>query len=163
MLGVKGEPMFYADWLRAVFIHYEVEAGLLQCEVPFELDLHEGRAYLSLVAFTMRDMRPRIGGKLMALAFRPIATHGFLNVRTYVKHDGEPGIYFLAEWLSNPLSVHLGPPLFGLPYRFGRLEYRHDHETGKLHGLVIGKQPSGRLEYVSDVDGTSDFHPCDTG
>src|SRR5258708_3228276 len=119
ILGARGEPLFYADWLRAVFIHYEADPEALQREVPFELDLDDGRAYVSLVAFTMRDMRPRIGGRLAAWLLKPIATHEFLNVRTYVRHGGETGIYFLAEWLSNPLSVWLGPLTFGLPYRFG--------------------------------------------
>ncbi|HZQ45509.1 MAG TPA: DUF2071 domain-containing protein [Verrucomicrobiae bacterium] len=163
MLGVKGEPLFYSDWLRAVFIHYEVVAGVLQREVPFELDLHQGKAYISLVAFTMRDMRPRIGGSISALLFKPIATHGFLNVRTYVKHQGEPGIYFLAEWLSNPLSLMLGPPAFGLPYRFGRLDYRHEHEKGRLHGLVTERDQSARLEYISQIDAGGAFHPCSAG
>lgn len=130
ILSRKGEPLFLADWERAVFIHYEVDAEILQREVPFQLDLREGKAYVSLVAFTMRRMRPRFGGRFAEWLFKPIATHEFLNVRTYVRHNGEPGIYFLAEWLSNPLSVHLGPRTFGLPYRFGRIEYFHEHEKG---------------------------------
>ena len=162
MLGVKGEPLFYSDWLRAVFIHYEVDAGLLQREVPFQLNLRRGKAYISLVAFTMRDMRPRVGGSLAALLFKPIATHEFLNVRTYVQHQGEPGIYFLAEWLSNPLSVRMGPTIFGLPYRFGHLQYHHEHECGRLHGLVTDRNPSARLEYVSKISPTTSFRPCDT-
>src|SRR5580698_7161725 len=119
ILTARGEPMFYADWLRAMFIHYEVNPEILQAATPFELDLDDGRAYVSLVAFTMRGMRPRIGGRFGAWLFRPIATHEFLNVRAYVKHNGERGIYFLAEWLANPLSVKLGPIAFGLPYRHG--------------------------------------------
>lgn len=163
ILGVKGEPLFYSDWLRAVFIHFEVDAGLLQREVPFQLDLRQGKAHISLVAFTMRDMRPRMGGNLAALLFKPIATHGFLNVRTYVQHHGEPGIYFLAEWLSNRLSVRLGPTIFGLPYRFGHLQYQHEHESGKLYGLVTTQNPSARLEYVSKINPTTLFRPCDVG
>lgn len=162
MLSVKAEPLFYSDWSRAVFIHYEVDAGLLQREVPFQLDLYKGKAYISLVAFTMQDMRPRVGGSLAALLFKPIATHGFLNVRTYVKHQGEPGIYFLAEWLSNPLSVGLGPTVFGLPYRFGHLQYNHEHELGRLHGLVTTRNQSARLEYISKIDPTATFRPCET-
>src|SRR5260370_28890387 len=84
MLSVKGEPMFYADWLRAVFIHYEVDVGALQRDVPFELDLREGSAYVSLVAFTLRNMRPRLGGNLETFLFMQIATHEFHNVRTYI-------------------------------------------------------------------------------
>jgi uncharacterized protein len=161
MLAVRGEPLLYADWSRAVFIHFEVDPDALQHEIPFPLDLHDGRAYLSLVAFNMRDMRPRLGGRLGALLFKPIATHGFLNVRAYVRHRGEPGIHFLAEWLSNPLSVRLGPPLFGLPYRLGQLQYDHRHETGLLRGTVTDSKNSARLEYSAELAPAASFHPRD--
>src|SRR5678815_4298013 len=95
---------------------------------PYPLDLHQGRAFVSLVAFTLRDMRPHFGGPLTAWLFRPIATHEFLNVRTYVRHRDEPGIHFLAEWLTNRLAVKLGPRTFGLPYHLGKITYHHDWE-----------------------------------
>lgn len=163
ILGVRGNPLFVCDWLRAVFIHYEVDGATLQREAPFELDLHEGRAYLSLVAFTMRNMRPRFGGRIAASLFRPIATHGFLNVRAYVKYDGETGIYFLAEWLPNRLSLLLGPPIFGLPYRHGIVDYHHEHENGKLSGTVTVPNDSLRLEYSAPIDSHAAFAPCAAG
>src|SRR3954467_9543609 len=136
MLAVRGEPMFYARWDRAVFIHYAADPVILQREVPFELDLHEGRAFVSLVAFTLVRMRPRIGGRFGEWLLKPIATHEFLNVRTYVRHKGEPGIFFLAEWLNNRASVLLGPRSFGLPYCFGQLEYDHAREGEALRGIA---------------------------
>jgi uncharacterized protein len=162
ILGVQGEPLLYADWLRAVFIHFEVDPEAVQRDCPFELDLPEGKAYVSLVAFTMRGMRPRLGGKLSALLLKPIATHHFLNVRVYVKHRGEAGIHFLAEWLDNPVSVMLGPTVFGLPYRLGRLRYHHDHETGRFQGRVTSPlRRHGRIEYQGKVDPLAEFQPCE--
>jgi uncharacterized protein YqjF (DUF2071 family) len=151
MLAVRGEPMFYARWDRAVFIHYEADPATLQAQVPFQLDLRGGHAFVSLVAFTLSRMRPRIGGRIGEWLFKPIATHEFLNVRTYVHHRGEPGIYFLAEWLSNPFSVRLGPRTFGLPYRFGRLNYDHASIDGALRGKV--EAYGGRLAYAGEVYG----------
>jgi uncharacterized protein YqjF (DUF2071 family) len=158
ILAVRGEPMFYARWDRAVFIHYAADANALQRDVPFALDLRDGRAYVSVVAFTLTRMRPRIGGRLGEWLLRPIATHEFLNVRTYVRHNGESGIYFLAEWLSNPLSVGLGPRTFGLPYRFGHLNYDHALEGSALHGTVDARD--GRLLYEGKVC-DSDFTAAD--
>src|SRR5204863_3007856 len=154
MLAIRGEPMLYARWDRAVFIHYEADPASLQRSVPFELDLRDGRAFVSIVAFTLQRMRPRIGGRLGEWLFKPIATHEFLNVRTYVRHRGEPGIYFLAEWLSNPVSVRLGPRTFGLPYRLGRLDYEHAPDGRALHGAVDARE--GHLGYEGKVFG-SDF------
>ena len=63
LLSVPGEPLFIADWDRPLMIHYEVDPVALQRVMPFELDLWDGRAFVSLVAFTLRRMRPRLGGK----------------------------------------------------------------------------------------------------
>ena len=145
MLSVRGEPLFYATWDQAVMIHYEAEPAALQRCVPFPLDLHHGRAFVSLVAFTLRRMRPRRGGRLTEWLLKPIATHEFMNVRTYVRANGEPGIFFLAEWLSNFISVPLGPPVFGLPYRYGRVRYEHEQPSCELRGRVQAKE--GAIEY----------------
>ena len=160
MLAVRGEPMFYARWDRAVFVHYEADRATLQAQVPFPLDLREGRAFVSVVAFTLSRMRPRLGGRIGEWLFKPIATHEFLNVRTYVRYRGETGIYFLAEWLSNPLSVPLGPRTFGLPYRFGRLTYNHAQNGPALRGMVEAAQ--GSLAYEGEVCG-SEFDLAESG
>jgi len=139
--------LFYADWMRAVFIHFEVEPEALQREIPFALDLWQGQAFVSLVAFTMERLRTRIGGLLGELVFKPIANIRFLNVRTYVRHRGEPGIYFMAEFLSNRWFVPLGRPTFGLPYRIGDLVYRHDSEEGSVEGTVTAARGGCRLTY----------------
>jgi len=139
--------LFLADWDQALMIHYEVKGEALQRVVPFELDRWEGRPFVSLVAFTLRRMRPWFGGKLAELLMKPIATHEFLNVRTYVRHGSETGILFLAEWLSNRLSVLLGPRIFGLPYRLGRLRYEHDWQAGEFVGSVEDAAGAGRLAY----------------
>jgi uncharacterized protein YqjF (DUF2071 family) len=154
LLSNFAEPLFLARWDRAVFIHYSADPGVLQSQVPFELDLRDGQAFVSLVAFTLVRMRPRIGGAWTEWALKPIATHGFLNIRTYVRHNGEPGIFFLAEWLSNRLSVLLGPRTFGLPYRFGHLHYAH---YDSFRGSVSA--PEGRLSYDGHVAEPS-FGPC---
>lgn len=160
MLALPGEPMFYARWDRAVFIHYAADPVVLQRDVPFELDLRDGRAFVSVVAFTLARMRPRIGGRFGEWLFKPIATHEFLNVRTYVRHRGEPGIYFLAEWLSNPLSIHLGPRTFGLPYKFGRLIYEHARVRGDIRGSVEARE--GRLSYEGAI-AAAHFAPSERG
>jgi uncharacterized protein YqjF (DUF2071 family) len=157
LLSKWGEPLFLARWDRAVFINYAADPEVLQRQVPFALDLRDGRAFVSIVAFTLVRMRPRLGGKLTEWLLKPIATHEFLNIRTYVRHNGEPGIYFLAEWLSNRISVLLGPRTFGLPYKFGQLDYKHRES---LHGLVTGSE--GRLGYDGKVT-EAGFEPCQAG
>ena len=160
MLRTPGEPLFYANWDHAVMIHYEADPEALQSCVPFELDLRDGRAFVSLVAFTLRRMRPRLGGRVGEWLLKPIATHEFLNVRTYVRANEEPGIFFLVEWLSNRLSVPLGPPVFGLPYRYGRIDYDHHRRFQGISGRVDAK--GGSFSYRGSVP-NEQFCACEPG
>lgn len=158
LLSRFGEPLFVARWDRTVFINYSADPAVLQRQIPFELDLRDGRAFVSIVAFTLSRMRPRRGGGIAEWLLKPIATHQFLNVRTYVLHNGEPGIFFVAEWLNNRVSVLLGPRSFGLPYRFGRIRY--DHNPGAIQGKVASRD--GQLVYQGRI-GDDTLRPSESG
>jgi uncharacterized protein len=158
MLGPGERPLFLADWTDVLFVHFAVDPAVLQPHVPFDLDLFRGRAYVSLVAFIQQNLRPRVGGRLAALLASPLATHEFLNVRTYVRCGRERGIYFLAEWIPNRLAALVGPPMYGLPYRLARMHYRFngrpeaDGEVGadgrcRFHGEVVSLE--GRLAWCA--------------
>ena len=159
----EGTPSLGSDWLRAVFLHYCVDPEALQPFVPFPLDLRRGKAYVSLVAFTMQDLHLRKGGAWARRLMAPIATHPLLNVRTYVRVNDEPGIYFLAEWIPNALAARIGPPLFGLPYRLGHLDYRHLHETGSLDGYVAAPDAPGPLIYEGALPYNAELGPAERG
>jgi alginate O-acetyltransferase complex protein AlgI len=121
------KTLLLADWRDVTFIHFAIDPALLQPHVPFDLDLYAGQAWVSLVTFTQAQLRPAIGGALTAWTMRPVATHPFLNLRTYVRAHGDRAIYFLAEWIPNPLSRLAGPRLYGLPFRLARLAYEDNH------------------------------------
>jgi uncharacterized protein YqjF (DUF2071 family) len=142
-------PIFVADWRDALFIHFRVDPVLLQPTVGLPLDLYEGHAYISLVAFTQHNLRPTIGGRLAAWLSKPLASHEFLNLRTYVRHSNERGIYFLAEWIPNRLATLIGPRLYGLPYRLGQLNYT-TRPDGHLTRDVAAS--TGHLNCIATLD-----------
>jgi len=148
--GPAPAPLFLCDWIEAVFIHFEVDPESLQRHTPYELHLYLDKAYVSLVAFTMRGLRPQFGGRLAAALVSPIATHRFFNVRTYVRHGARTGIFFIREWLDNRLSVMLGPATFGLPYHYGQLEYEHDRLNGEMQGRV--RAGGAQVAYDAQID-----------
>ncbi len=157
------EPMFTCRWVNVVFLHYEVESAALQREVPFELDLFRESAYVSAVAFTLRDMRLRIGGRVGSWLCAPLATERFLNLRTYVRCNDEPGIYFVAEWVSKRLNSVLGPRIYGLPYRLGRLNYDHDPFKSEMRGSVRAANGSASLAYRARIDPGAETCTCVAG
>jgi len=139
-----------ADWTEVLFLNFRIDQERLQPFVPYPLDLCEGSAWVSLVAFTMRDLRPASLGKLGKMIFYPFREQRFLNVRTYVKHGEERGIHFIAEWISDWVNAQLGPIVYGLPYRFGQLNYHM--EDGWIHGQIDSK--GNRLAFRGFWDDT---------
>lgn len=103
-------------------IHYAVDPDVLQRAVKAPIELFEGRGYVSLVLFTLARLRFDLGGPAFS-------THRFLNVRAYTRDNG---IEFLAEWLTNPLCVLLGPRMYGLPYLWGRIRHARGHARGRV-------------------------------
>jgi uncharacterized protein YqjF (DUF2071 family) len=159
----RGETLFVADWDKVLMIHFAVDAKQLQRDVPFELDLREGAAFVTVVPFTMREMRLAFGGRLTAWLSRPIATHDLFNVRTYVRVGSDVGIHFLAEWLSNRLALALGPRTFSLPYRHGRISYHNDWRAGELCGRVEDARTEAAFAYQADLEVGAPFSVCAPG
>lgn len=104
---------YYQEWNRALFLHWKVSQDLLRKLVPsgLELDVHDSETWVSLVAFTMEQIRPR---GLPAVGF--ISNFEGINLRTYVLVGNKPGVYFLSIEAGGRLSAFVARTLSGLPY-----------------------------------------------
>src|SRR5213592_3708461 len=92
----QGKPAMAMRWLHLLFMHWPAPAAMLRPLVPaaLEIDEFEGNAWVGLIPFTMRDVRPTW---LPNLPFG-LGVHHFheCNVRTYVTYRGEPGVWFFS-------------------------------------------------------------------
>jgi len=165
LLSVKGDPFLLARWERVVFLHFMLEPETLrpQLRSPFELELYDGSAVISVVAITMRRFRPVRPISIAAWPFALISRQVFLNLRTYVRLGDEPGALFLWGWLSQPWRVPFPSGMFGLPYAFAALRCEHLHETGELSGLATLPMEPGRFAYRAGVDARATFVQCRPG
>jgi len=104
---------YYQEWNRALFLHWHISPEALRPLVPgrLDLDILEGQAWVSVVAFTMEQIRPRYFP-----AFGPVSNFHELNVRTYVTHGGKAGVYFLSIEAQKAVSAYLARRISGLPY-----------------------------------------------
>ncbi len=100
-------------WHDLLFAHWPVDAATLRARIPsgFELDLFEGQAWLGVVPFRMANVGPR---GVPALPW--VSEFPELNVRTYVRVGGTPGVYFFSLDAANPLAVGVARTLVHLPY-----------------------------------------------
>jgi len=105
-------------WLNLLFAHWPVDAHVLASRIPsaLQLDLFDGQAWLGIVPFTMADVAPRGVPALGRFSRFPE-----INVRTYVRHGGLPGIYFLSLDAASRPTVEGGRRAFHLPYFHARM------------------------------------------
>ena len=105
-------------WERLLFAHWPVESRGLRRLLPpaVEPDEYGGAAWVAIVAFVMTGTRAA-----KRVAFRNLPPIPELNVRTYVRHEGVPGVWFLSLDTNSPLFVSMGRALYGLRYRLARM------------------------------------------
>src|SRR5689334_19227991 len=110
----SGPVIGYQRWDQLAFLHWVVPQEVLRPLIHprLALDTWEGRAYVSVVPFTL------VGGRLRGLPPLPGAsTFLELNVRTYVTLEGkDPGVWFFSLDAASALAVAGARASIGLPY-----------------------------------------------
>ncbi|GCE30719.1 hypothetical protein KDA_62030 [Dictyobacter alpinus] len=144
------------SWHELLFAHWPIAPATLQAIMPacFEVDTFAGEAWIGIVPFRMTDVRPRGLVALPSLSQFPE-----LNVRTYVTHNGRPGVYFFSLEAGNPIAVALARSIFHLPYfnalmqcqRIGdTISYRshRTHRGAPAADFIARYQPTGDIAYA---------------
>ncbi|WP_439116476.1 YqjF family protein [Paenibacillus antri] len=100
-------------WDRLLFAHWPVRPDELRDLIPRELtlDTFDGAAWVAVVPFGMSGIRLRGLPPIPGTAAFPE-----INVRTYVAHQGKPGVYFFSLDATNPVAVASARRFFRLPY-----------------------------------------------
>src|SRR4051794_6028892 len=80
-------------WTNLLFAHWSVAPDALARVVPgaLPLDTWEGRAWVAVTPFVVRNLRLRAMFPVPVVSSFPE-----INVRTYVTVGGKPGIYFFS-------------------------------------------------------------------
>ena len=114
----------YQSWRDLLFVHYPVDASVVRAVVPpeLELDLWDGRAWVGIVPFAMKDVRLRFFPKALGMHFLET------NLRTYVHHRGEPGVYFFSLEAESLLAVKGARWGWGLPYHHATMSMRNESD-----------------------------------
>lgn len=110
----EGSWRYYQEWNDALFLHWKIPDDILLPLLPPGLTpdrTDDGALWISLVAFTMQQIRPRY-----LPALRPVSDFHELNLRTYVRHGNKPGVCFLSIEAQKQISVFIARNLSGLPY-----------------------------------------------
>ncbi|MGH9650386.1 MAG: YqjF family protein [Terriglobales bacterium] len=110
-------------WHDLLFLHWPLPAAALRGLVPesLDLDLYDGQAWVGVIPFFMSGIRlrglPSVPGT-SALAE--------VNVRTYVRFRGQPGVYFFSLDAASLLAVHTARTWYHLPYFHARMSVERE-------------------------------------
>ncbi|HMQ04979.1 MAG TPA: DUF2071 domain-containing protein [Pyrinomonadaceae bacterium] len=117
-----------AKWHDLIMANYEVDPGLLEPRVPMgtELDLHEGKCFVSLVGFMFLDTRVLDFLVPFHVNFEEV------NLRFYVKRatgdELRRGVVFVKEIVPKAAIAAVARTLYGEPYEKWKMSNFRDDE-----------------------------------
>jgi uncharacterized protein len=123
----------YQRWDDLLFMHWSYDPLAIQSTLPSGLtvDTFEGNAYIGIVPFFMRDVRPRFCPRLPV-----ISDFLELNVRTYVYDEhGVPGVWFYSLDANQRLAVRAARQFFCLPYFDSKMKADKDPTNAEIRYL----------------------------
>ncbi len=121
----------YQQWLNLSFLHWKIDPAVLRSLVPgtLQIDTFEGDAWIGLVPFTMRGVRP-----WWSPAVPWLSTFHETNVRTYVHRDGRaPGVWFFSLDAARRIAVEIARSFWHLAYFHAEMQLRR---TGSIVDYV---------------------------
>lgn len=125
------------QWRDLAYIHWRYPAEEVQALLPpgLEVDVHDGSAWVGLIPFSMR----KIGlPHLPAVPY--FGSFPEVNVRTYVRCNGQPGVWFFSLDVNRFLPALVARTTYLLPYCWGSALHRRDGEVLTTH--VLRRWPS---------------------
>jgi uncharacterized protein len=129
-------------WNDLLFAHWRYSVQELRRIVPSELqlDLFEGKAWVGVVPFWMSGVRARWLPPIPGVNRFPE-----MNVRTYVRVNGIPGVYFFSLDAARRMAVWGARAAYHLPYFFAEMAA---HSVGeKVHYKSRRLEPPAPAEF----------------
>ena len=139
----------YQRWDDLLFLHWSYDPLAIQRTLPrgLTVDTFEGKAYIGIVPFFMRDVRPSFCPRLPG-----ISDFLELNVRTYVYDEhGVPGVWFYSLDANQWLAVRAARRFFCLPYFDSKMKADKNPTTAEIRYLSHRHEHGRRLEFLLPI------------
>ena len=159
--SLPSSPWFMGQtWIDLLFAHWRVEPELLRRVMPPQLapEIYDGSAWLGISPFVIRGLRLRGTPPPPLLSSFPE-----INVRTYVRVAGKPGIYFFSLDADSRAAVFAARRAYRLPYFRSKLDV--DADRGRCIRYrarrVSGNGPAA--EFAAAYHPTGEPDPAEPG
>ena len=116
----KLPTVMHQRWEELLFLHWAFDPQIIAKDLPpgLRVDTFEGMAWVGIVPFSMRNVRPRFLPPVPGLSNFPE-----LNLRTYVVDEhGRPGVWFYSLDTPKRLPNWIARTFFHLNYRLARIQ-----------------------------------------
>lgn len=138
--------MFHT-WQDLLFLHWSFDPDIIQATLPegLTVDTYDGRAWLGVVPFFMRNIRPR-----WAFSVPWLSNFQELNLRTYaVDREGTPGVWFYSLDANCWPAVQIARRWYHLPYRWGAMSFEKSVSRTSYSSRLRGSSSDStcRFEY----------------
>jgi len=118
-----------AEWRDLIMANYEVDPSLLASRVPAgtDLDLHEGKCFVSLVGFMFLDTR--VLGFLVPFHVNFEEVNLRFYVRRELKNETRRGVVFIKEIVPRFAIATIARVLYGEPYEAWKMGHDRNEST----------------------------------
>jgi uncharacterized protein len=139
-----GPWMMVQSWQRLLFAHWRLDPAILRPLVPasLELDVREGAGWLGVTPFQLSGLRLR-----MLPPVPGMARFAEVNLRTYVRFAGRPGIFFFSLDAGSRGAVFGARAFFRLPYRHARMTLAETADRTRFRSERAGDGAEFQAEY----------------
>lgn len=113
-------------WRDLLLTHWPISPKMLRPHIPshLQIDTFGHYAWVGVVIFEIDGIYPR---GFSTLSLTPKFSE--INVRTYVKYDGKPGVYFLSLDVKHWASLFIAKKWYHLPYHPAQVSIQKKGET----------------------------------
>jgi uncharacterized protein YqjF (DUF2071 family) len=140
----NGPWIMAQTWQDLLFAHWPVPADDLRPLIPAQLplDTFDNQAWVAVAPFHMSGIRTRGLPPIPGFSRFPE-----LNVRTYVKLDGKPGVYFFSLDVTSRAAVWAARTFYHLPYYQARMQVNVSGDKVDYFAQRLGKPAELRMQY----------------
>ena len=152
--GGPGRPFLTARWVNLALLSYPVPDAVLTPRLPPGLvfDRWQGQAFVSLVAFDVRDTRVR------GVAWPGLRDFPEVNLRFYVREGDRRGVVFIRELVPSRAVALVARLLYHEPYEASPLRSVTETTADRIR-IVHEFTSRGRRQRIT-VDGRRPSEPA---
>lgn len=142
------------QWRDLSYIHWRYDPAEVGALLPpgLEVDTFDGSAWVGLIPFSMRDI-----GVPNLPAVPYFGSFPEVNVRTYVRHRGVPGVWFFSLDVNRLLPALVARTTYRLPYCWGSASNVRDGDF--VDATVARRWPSGASTSITVEIGDAIVEP----